>query len=80
MLFNPRGLRCMSSIMTVKAWTEKINSSDDIPKVFKDFFYQRDEKFPYTIYVPAISTDMLNQKVDGLKQFIYAKGGKNHVE
>ncbi len=56
MLSNPRGLRGMSSIMTMKAWPEKINSYDDIPKVFKDFFYQRDEKFPYTVYIPANST------------------------
>ena len=39
MLSNPRGLRGMSSIMTMKAWTEKINSSADIPAVFKDHFY-----------------------------------------
>jgi len=42
--------------MTMKAWTEKLKSSDDIPAVFKDHFYQRDEKFPYTIYIPANST------------------------
>ena len=56
MISNPRGLRGMSSIMTMKAWTEKLKSSDDIPAVFKDHFYQRDEKFPYTIYIPANST------------------------
>ncbi|MEA1911365.1 MAG: hypothetical protein U9N32_06770 [Spirochaetota bacterium] len=56
MLSNPRGLRGMSSIMTMKAWTKKLNSSEEIPEVFKDHFYQRNKNFPYTVYIPANST------------------------
>lgn len=56
MLSNPRGLRGMSSIMTMKAWSEKLNSSADIPEIFKDHFYQRGESFPYTVYIPSNST------------------------
>ena len=56
MLSNPRGLRGMSSIMTMKSWVTILNSSADIPEVFKDHFYQREEGFPYTVYIPANST------------------------
>ncbi len=65
MLSNPRGLRGMSSIMTMKAWTEKLNSSNDIPEVFKDHFYQLGKNFPYTIYIPANST-MLKKRNEKL--------------
>lgn len=56
MLSNPRGLRAMSSILTMKAWTERLKSLAEIPEVFKDHFYQRTESFPYTVYIPANST------------------------